>query len=108
MCVDVRPGQLWRFTDSLDWIVTRVTAEGRQVSGLPTSSVMKRGSTFMVVSLDDSGPGFRLPPYTTDLNGLPSGNQPEQRWHVVILDDRLTWFRHDWFEQSTLLSDAEP
>lgn len=93
------PGQMWRWTFTAgdgSWMCEPVTESRR--SDLTGGIVfVKRDDVFTVIMLDDPGP-FEVPT-TVELNGCLV-SRAHKRWHVVLLDGRLVWFEHEWFEQA--------
>lgn len=108
-CV-IRPGQLWTWT--LDygnvggWPLMVVNDLSRVVC-INTCTIIKRGDTFLVVSLDDDGPAL---PVFLDIDPASNGVQVptfvNRLNHVILLHGQLVWLEGASFSCAKLLEDA--
>lgn len=103
-----KPGQLWAwqfpYKDG-SWPFQRVTSEARHVAFSGGYVNLKRGSTFVIVVIDDSGPYVLSLPKINDIGQIVV--EPHKRWHVAMACGGLIWVEHGWLEYAELITDAE-
>lgn len=99
--INVAPGQLWLWDFSVaeGWWPLDIVTEARRIGYDAQNTIIRRGDVFTVVTTNDPGP-FEM--MTVDEHG----NWATQRWHVVIVHDKLVWMRHDDFRVAKLLKDV--
>jgi hypothetical protein len=110
---DVEPkvGQLWAWKfgarDSGWWPLTIVNDELRHSLDVGSIIAINFNDVFTIVSLDDKGPAQFPNTVNNHSIGMWASTPPLVRWHVILVNEKLAWFSHEWLEVSELLCDVK-
>lgn len=85
------------------WLIQRVTTESRETFLAGEFGSIRRNDTFTIIVVDDKGPAEMILLPLVDEHGSVIFDVPK-RWHVVLLQGALYYFRHDWFETAKLVN----